>query len=321
MDRIKEYLLSLLEIAGISGREGAVLDRLEALAAPLGACARDRLGNLVVRRPGPGKRILIGAHADTVGLVVTRLEEGGFARFLPVGGLKSWLLPGVRVRFDSGAVALIRAEQGVEPKELRMEKLYLDLAGQQVTVGESAVYCGEAFFAGNKVLSPYLDDRLGCAICLRALELLGETENDVSLVFTVQEEVGSIGAGPAAFALEPELAIAVDVTAVPDFPGKDRPNGLTLEGGPIIKIMDADSIGHPAVIERLQQAGDALGLACQRLVTKRGGTDAALFAPSRSGVPTAVLAIPIRYTHSPDELADLHVAEDCARLLAEAIAR
>ena len=317
MDKL---LKKLIPPVGVSGREQEIAKVIGELAAPFGDVSRDHLGNLVVHRPSSGKRILIAAHMDTIGLMATYVDEKGFVRFAPIGGLRLVPMIGQRVRFENGAVGVVCAERGVEAKDLTVEKLYVDLPGQKVGIGETAAFCAEPVFANGFAVSPYLDNRLGCAVCLRAMELMEDTENDVFFVFTVQEEVGLRGAGPAAYTIMPDLAIAVDICGIADYPGEDKPNSLTLSGGPVIKFMDARVICHSAVVKLLEDAGLALEIPTQRYVTKSGGTDAGAIFHSRGGVPSGVLSIPIRYTHNPNEICDLKVAGDCARLLAKAAA-
>lgn len=318
MDKLLRKLISPV---AVSGRESAVSEIIAELAAPFCELARDRMGNLVVHKPGYGRRVMVAAHMDSIGVMVTYIDDKGFARFASLGGMRLVPMIGQRVIFENGVVGVICAERGIEVKDLKPEHLYIDTAGQTVAVGDTAAYCGEPVFAGKKVISPYLDNRLGCAVALRALELLRDTENELFFVFTVQEEVGCRGARPAAFTIQPDLAFAVDICDVPDVPCKKKPNALTLEGGPVIKLMDANVIAHPEAVSVLEQAGEDLGIRTQRLVTDAGGTDAGAIIGSRGGVPTGSLAIPIRYTHCPNELGDLEVAENCARLLAEAVCR
>ncbi len=318
MDNLLKKLIAPI---GVSGRETAISQQIEKLAGNLGEVSWDHLGSLVVHRPGPGRRIMLAAHMDTIGIMVTYLDDRGFARFAPLGGLRLVPLTGQRVRFESGAVGVICTDRGVEPQDLKPENMFVDLAGQKVETGETAAFCGESVFANGMVISPYLDNRLGCAVCLRALQLLKRTDNDIFCVFTVQEEVGLRGARPAAYSIIPDLAIDVDICGVTDWPGEDRPNSLTLSGGPVVKLMDARILCHPDVVKRLEDAGKVLGIRTQRYVTRSGSTDAGAIFDTRGGVPTGVLSIPIRYTHNPNEIGDLRVAEDCARLLAEALAQ
>ncbi len=316
MDKL---LQKLVPPVSVSGREEEISRVIETLAKPYGQISRDHLGNLVVHKPGNGRRILLAAHMDTIGLIVTHVDEKGFVRFAAIGGLRLVPMIGQRVKFESGVVGIVCYDRGTEPGDLTVDKLYVDTAGAKVEIGETAAFCAEPLFAGRKVISPYLDNRLGCAVCLKALELLKHTDNDIFCVFTVQEEVGCRGAKPVAYTITPDLAIAVDICGLADFPGEDKPNSLTVEGGPVIKIMDAGVICHPTVVSMLEEAGKKLNIATQRYVTRSGGTDAGAIFNTRGGVPSGVLSIPIRYTHNPNELADLDVAENCARLLAEAI--
>ncbi len=316
MDKL---LQKLVPPVSVSGREEEISRVIETLAKPYGQISRDHLGNLVVHKPGNGRRILLAAHMDTIGLIVTHVDEKGFVRFAAIGGLRLVPMIGQRVKFESGVVGIVCYDRGTEPGDLTVDKLYVDTAGAKVEIGETAAFCAEPLFAGRKVISPYLDNRLGCAVCLKALELLKHTDNDIFCVFTVQEEVGCRGAKPVAYTITPDLAIAVDICGLADFPGDDKPNSLTVEGGPVIKIMDAGVICHPTVVSMLEEAGKKLNIATQRYVTRSGGTDAGAIFNTRGGVPSGVLSIPIRYTHNPNELADLDVAENCAKLLAEAI--
>ena len=318
MDKL---LKQLIPPVSVSGREQAVRDVIAKLAKPLGDVSTDHLGNLVVHKPGSGKRIMLAAHMDSVGLIVTYVEKEGFARVAPIGGLRPALILGQRVRFENGAAGVICCDRDVKIEDLSFDTLYIDAFGQTVEVGMTAVFWSDPVFAGSKVMSSFLDNRLGCAVCLQALAQMDPTDNEIFCVFTVQEEVGIRGAKPAAYAITPDLAIAVDICGIADTPGKTHPNALTLEGGPVVKIMDARVICHETVIGLLEQTASDLGISTQRYVTKRGGTDAGAIFNTRGGVPSGVLSIPIRYTHSPNEIADLNTAADCARLLAAAITR
>lgn len=314
-------LRKLISPVAVSGRESAVSELIAELAAPYGDVSRDCMGNLVVHKPGNGKRVMVAAHMDSIGVMVTYLDDKGFARFANLGGMQLLPMLGQRVRFENGVIGVICAERGVEGFDLKPEHLYIDTAGEAVEIGDTAAYCAEPVFVGKKVISPYLDNRLGCAVCLRALELLPQTDNELFFVFTAQEEVGCRGAKPAAYTIQPDLALAVDICGVPDTPGEKKQNALTLTGGPVVKLMDWYHIAHPDVVRLLEQTAEDLGMKTQRLVAESGGTDAYAISDTRSGIPAGCLAIPIRYTHCPNELGDLEVAQACARLLAEAVCR
>lgn len=318
MDKL---LKKLIPPISVSGCERAITEVLKELCAPYGETASDHLGNLVLHKPGKGKRIMLAAHMDTVGLVATYIEDSGFVRFGKIGGMKLIPCVGQRVQFENGVIGVICTERDVEAKDVKEEKLYVDTLGQKVAPGDTAGFCDAPLFVDGKVMSHSLDNRLGCAVCLKAMELLKDTDNDIFCVFTVQEEVGRRGAGPAAFSICPDLAIAVDICGVEDMPGGSKQNALTLSGGPIVKYMDLRSISHPAVNKLLEQTAQELGMTVQRCVTNHGGTDASTILSSRGGVPSGTLSVPIRYTHTANELADLTMAQRCAELLAAAIAK
>lgn len=318
MDKLLRKLLSPV---AVSGREEAVTEIVAELAKPYGELAKDRMGNLAVHKPGFGRRIMVAAHMDAIGIMVTYIDDKGFARFVSLGQTKLASMIGQRVRFENGVIGLIGADRGVSLKDLKPEHLYIDTAGEAVAIGDTAAFCAEPVFLGSKVVSPYLDNRLGCAVALRALELLKDTENELFFVFTVQKELGGRGARPVAFTIQPDLAIAVDVCDVPDTPGEKKINALRLTGGPVVKLFDWSHIAHPAVVSLLEQAGKDLGIGTQRLVEEGGSSDAGYIMDTKGGVPAGCLAVPVRYAHSPNEIGDLGVAENCARLLAEAVCR
>ncbi len=318
MDKL---LRKLLAPVAVSGREEALTRIIAELAKPYGELAMDRMGNLAVHRPGYGRRIMVSAHMDAVGVMVTYVEEKGFARFVSLGPTKLASMPGQRVRFESGVIGLIGADRGVALKDLKPEHLFIDTAGEPVAIGDTAAFCGEPVFAGGKIISPYLESALSCAVVLRAMELLKETENELFFVFTVQKELGGRGARPVAFTIQPDLAIAVDVCDVPDTPGEKKINALRLSGGPVVKLMDWSHIARPEIVSLLEQAGEDLGIQTQRLVETDGSSEAGYIMQTRGGVPSGCLAVPVRYAHCPNALGDLEVAENCARLLAEAVCR
>jgi endoglucanase len=311
-----EILKQLIGPVAPSGCEGAVADVIEALAKPYGEVSRDVLGNVIVHKPGSGKKIMAAAHMDSIGVVATYLEDNGFVRFGALGGLRPVSLIAQRVRFGNGTVGVICADGDVAPKDLAVDKLYIDTAGQPVRVGDVAAFVGEPVQLGDLVMSPYLDDRIGCAVLLAAMQQTQNSDNDLYFAFTVQEEVGTRGAGPAAFAIEPELGIAVDVCGAGDTPAGAEKNDLTVGGGPVLKLMDVGTISNYQASQMVEQVAKGLDIPVQRNVATRGGTDARAMQVSRSGAVVTQLGIATRYIHSPNEMASLRDAAQCATLLA-----
>ena len=185
-----------------------------------------------------------------------------------------------------------------------------------VQVGDTAVYDTAIFLSGDKVVSPYLDNRISCAVLLRVLEELDACPNDLYLVFSAQEEVGLRGARTAAWSIDPDYALAVDVTDVDDTPGSEKLGTVRLGQGAAVKVMDRSVICHPQLVETLERLAAEREIPVQRDIMRGGGTDAGAIHTTRMGVLTGGVSVPCRYIHTPTEMSDLGDAEACVKLLA-----
>lgn len=309
---------------GPSGREDAVREAIAAIAGEyIDDITTDALGNLICRKKGSGKKVLFAAHMDSIGVVATYIDEKGFIRFSQVGGLFKGDLINIVVRFANGTRGVISYEEKTPFKDLTLDNLFIDIgakdradAEKQVQVGDFAVFEAPRFEQNGVLCGPYLDNRIGCVTLLRAMEQIGETDNDLYFVFTAQEEVGLRGAGAAAFAVEPDVAIAVDVTDTGDLPERKTPMAVDMGKGPAIKVMDRSVICTPAVCAALEQAAHDCGIATQREILQCGGTDTAALQKARAGVQAGAVSIPTRYIHSPSEMCAVDDVENAAKLLA-----
>lgn len=318
-----EILEQLNAAFGPSGQEDGIADVIENLARPyVDEISRDTLGNLICRKKGSGPKVMFAAHMDSVGLVVTHIEENGLLRVGKLGGVRPASILHAPVRFRNGVRGTVACSADAQPATLKLDDLYIDTgastaeeARAKVNVGDPAVYDTPVRDLGDKVLSPYLDDRIGCAVLLLALERLGGTDNDLYFVFTAQEELGTRGAVTAAYTIAPDYALAVDVMIADDQPGSTHISSVRQGAGAGIKVMDHSMISHPAVVERLKALTQARGIPFQMDVSSRGGTDAGAIHKSRGGVCSGALSVPCRYTHSPMELAAKKDALACVELL------
>ena len=309
---------------GPSGREDAVREAIAAIAGEyIDDITTDALGNLICRKKGSGKKVLFAAHMDSIGVVATYIDEKGFIRFSQVGGLFKGDLINIMVRFANGTRGVISYEEKTPFKDLTLDNLFIDIGAKdrtdaetQVQVGDFAVFEAPRFEQNGVLCGPYLDNRIGCVTLLRAMEQVGETDNDLYFVFTAQEEVGLRGAGAAAFAVEPDVAIAVDVTDTGDLPERKTPMAVDMGKGPAIKVMDRSVICTPAVCAALEQAAHDCGIATQREILQCGGTDTAELQKARAGVQAGAVSIPTRYIHSPSEMCAVDDVENAAKLLA-----
>ena len=284
------------------------------------------MGNLIAIKKGKGKKIMVAAHMDEIGLMVTHIDEKGFLRFSSVGGVRRYDSIGQRVRFKNGTVGVVYYEDKFEDmKNLRFSKMYIDIgaanreeAEKLVKIGETACFEGEAVKQGDMVISKALDDRSGCAVVVKAIKDLPQTDNEIYFVFTVQEELGLRGAGTAAYSIKPDMAIAVDVTLTGDTP-ESHPMEVKCGGGPAIKIKDRSVICHPQVRKLLEESAEKIGIPYQLEILESGGSDPGSIHITAGGIPSGAISIPCRYVHSPGETASLKDIENAARLLIEAI--
>jgi putative aminopeptidase FrvX len=321
---MKDLLARLTDAFGPSGREEAVR---QVIGAELEAMGRrpiaDRLGNLVAVAPGRGggSRILLAAHMDEIGLIVTHVDENGFARFAPVGGHSPQTLLGQRVRFADGTAGTIGVERLDDPKDLKIDKLFIDCGGPRpaVRVGEVCGFAAPlAAAGGERWISHAMDDRVGCLVLLETARALADHPHEIHFAFTVQEEVGLRGARTAGYNADPELALAIDVTATGDTP-KARTMDVALGKGAAIKVRDNSLLAHPYVIGWLRGAGERRGIPHQMEVLEFGGTDAGAIHTGRAGVRSGAVSIPCRHVHTPGEMVDAADVRACVDLLVEAL--
>lgn len=329
---ITEQFQILSAAFGPSGREHGVIQCLDQLIADLVPNAAewerstDAMNNLIYHKQGSGKKVLLAAHMDSIGIVVTHIDENGFARFANVGGLMLGDLIDITVRFANGTRGVISFEEKTPFKQLSMDNLFLDIgaasreqAEQMICVGDFAVFCGEVFTQGDVVCGPYLDNRIGCLTLIGAMCEMEPTDKDITVVFTAQEEVGLRGATTAAFAAAPDIAIAVDVTDTGDMPERKVPMAVKLGAGPAVKVMDRSVICDVSVRDALYRAADSLGIGVQQEIMEFGGTDTGVIQRSRGGVRAGAVSIPTRYIHSPSEMASLSDIDSAAKLIAKAV--
>lgn len=319
------YLLeSLTRLYGPSGAEstvaGFILDQL----TQKGIESRiDSMGNLIAPLGGTGKKLIFSAHMDTVGLMLTGIDEHGFGRFTAVGWLDAAMIAHTSVRFQNGTHAIICIRDDKVGKEVKLKDLYLDFGTssreeteQLVSVGEIAVYDPHFVSQGQRISASFLDNRSGCAILLEAIDRIKDPKNQVYFVFSVQEEVGTRGAGVAAFGISGDYGIAVDVTAVDDVPGTIHDGTARLGKGAGIKVLDHSALCRPELINALSQIAKANNIPVQMDIMPTGGTDAGPMAQTGAGMAVGGISLPCRYTHAPVEICDRADYEACVQLVA-----
>jgi len=319
-----ELMKKLNAAHGPSGDEGGIRAVIREMVSPYAdEITEDTMGNLIARKKGSGPKVMFAAHMDSIGFIVTHIEKDGFLRVGRLGGVSPKEVVYTPVRFKNGVRGIFAKEEKAEFGKLKLDECYLDIgakdaeeANKLVQVGDTAVYDAPAYQSCCKVISPYQDNRVSCAILIQAMERLGQCENDLYFVFTAQEEVGIRGARTAAWAIDPDYGIAVDVTDVDDTPGTDRCGTVRLGKGAAIKVMDSSVICHPAVVEKLTELAKEGNISVQRDILRSGGTDAGAIHTTRMGVLTGGISVPCRYIHTPQEMVDTQDVDNCVKLVA-----
>lgn len=324
---MKTILRTLTQIPAPSGHEDELRATVQKLIQPFADEVRvDALGNLIARKGKKiknGKRIMLAAHLDEVGLIVSHVDANGFARFSALGGFAPHRRVGARVKFLNGAAGVIGLERDAEQKDRApsLDKYFIDTGATSqkdspVKIGDAAVYDSNFLDLGGRVVSKCLDDRVGVALLIESLRNLKSGPNEIYYVFTAQEEVGGRGAGPAAFGLDPEIGLAVDVTIASDAPNARERNLIALGRGPAIKVKDSSVIADPRLVESLTRLAEKNRVPHQFEVIESIGTDAGAMQITGLGARAGGLAIPLRNLHSPSEMIDLRDVQDAGRLLA-----
>ena len=328
---MKELLKTLCALNGVSGDEDQVREFLAERARPWARSMKvDPLGNLIVWKKGAraaGDRLMLCAHMDEVGLIVTHVTEEGFLKFDFVGGVdrrvaigKPVVLGPDRVPGVVGIKAIHLVSRDEEKKVPKTDAFYLDIGAKDREEALSRVepgtygsfVCTPEEFGEGLFKAKAIDDRVGCAVLLKLLE--EDLPMDVDFVFTAQEEVGTRGAKTAAWSVDPDYGIAVDVTDVDDTPGSAKYGTCKLGRGAAVKVMDSSVICHPEVVKALEQCAQDKGIAVQRDIIRAGGTDAGPIHVTRTGVRTGGISMPCRYIHTPTEMADLADVQSCVDL-------
>lgn len=317
-----ETIRKLVETYGPSGHEdqirALILEEIDGLADEVSV---DALGNVIAWR-GSGKenasRVMVSAHMDEIGVVVTHVDEDNYLRFSNLGAVMAVTLVGNRVRFADGTVGTIYVEKRSNTSSVpALSQCYIDVSdggkGHHIRVGDAAGFDRHLEVRGDRLIAKSLDNRIGCAIQIEVMRQLKNCPNDVAFVFSVQEEVGRRGAETAAYAVDPDIGLAIDVTRTGDTPKAKME--VVLGGGPAIKVMDGRMLAAPDVIDLMEQAAKKASVATQREILLGGTTDAASMQLTRAGVKAGCLSIPCRYIHTTSETVDYNDVQDSVKLM------
>jgi putative aminopeptidase FrvX len=323
---VKKLLRTLTETFGPSGYEDEVREIVRNEVKSLADEIRvDALGNLIARkRPGKTtpdtKKIMIAAHMDEIGVMVSHVDKNGFVRFSAIGSVLRKYVLGSRVRFLNGTRGVIGFDSPENVNELpTLDKIHIDVGATSpkdcpVKVGDVAVFDGPYQEFGDHLVANSMGNRAGVLVAIETLRNLKSVSYDVSFVFTTQAEVGARGAATSAYGVDPDIGIALGVTPAGDTPSSHKQE-IALGKGPCIKIQDAGMIADTRVVNWMIRAAEKNKIPHQREVMLVGDSDGRRIQLARAGVPSGCLSVPVRYVHSPSEMVDLSDVQNAIKLL------
>jgi putative aminopeptidase FrvX len=331
-----ELLTALLEAPGPSGHEEEPARIWREAASQFAEVTSDTMGSTFARvRAGDGAPTLaLMGHIDEIGIAITNVEESGMLSFTTIGGISPEMLMGQRFELQTrnGPVPAAVSRKRVPPESIRdrpkpeLSDLHVDIGAKDreeaerlVRVGDAGVWVGPPRELPNgRLLSKALDNRLGAYIALESARRVAEardTQVDVVAIAAVQEEIGLYGARTAAYGVDPQVAIAIDVTPATDVPGGDARRAGRIELGMGAMIARGPTL-NKHVSELLGEAAEAEGIAhAWEVYSRTTSTDADEIHLVRAGIPTGLISIPTRYLHSPNEICALEDIESIVRLI------
>lgn len=310
------FLKELTELSGVSGNEFEVRNFIKKQLKEMNISFNiDKLGNVVAHNKGKqiGKKILLAAHMDEVGLITADIDAKGFIKFKTVGGLDNRVIVSKIVEIGDkkipgiiGCKPIHLAEESERGKEPKTKDLYIDIGTTSKEETEKIVDIGDYItfksnyleFGNNKIKGKALDDRIGCSILLNILRK--KIDIDFYVAFTVMEEVGLIGAQTVAYNIEPDLAIILEGTISADLPEVDDHSKVTIIGnGPALSIIDSTTIYKKEMIEFTKKIAKMNNIPLQIRKSSAGGNDAGPIHVNKAGAKVISLSVPCRYIHSP----------------------
>jgi len=340
---MKDLLKKLADAPGVSGFEDEVRDiMIDELKNNVDEVEVDQLGNMIATRNGKSnsKKIMLAAHMDEIGLMVRYIDKKGFIKFSKIGGINDQMLLNqeVSIHTSNGIITGVigskpphRMKEAERKKVIDYENMFIDIGVSDREEAEKIIKLGDPITIkqefsplGNLYKGKALDNRIGCAILVEVMKK-AKTDATIYGVGTVQEEVGLKGAKTAAFRLNPDIALALDVTIAGDHPGIKEEDAPAKTGkGPGIILTDASGRGlitHPKVKNLLITVAEEEGIPIQLEVSEGGTTDATAIHLTREGIPTGVISPPTRYIHTPVSVVDIEDVENAVKLILAVLER
>jgi tetrahedral aminopeptidase len=313
MDNMLSRLLSSF---GVSGHEDevrkAIIDELKDVKCDI---KEDKMGNLIVKVGEGSEKFMLCAHMDEIGVIATFIEDNGFIRVGSIGDFNTADVVHNLITFENGTLGKVAAAK----TNAEIGDLFIDIGAssgeetlKKVREGHVACFLGETVELGNNIISPRLDNRVGCYILLKLIKELKETNKELYFVFSSQAELGGRGARAASFSIEPDYCIVVDLEEAGDCIGGK--GNIKLGCGPVLTVMDKSLIIHHEIKERVEAAAKEKNIEVQYASVNRI-TDGGAIHKEKSGVKTGVISVPCRYNHSISEMVCISDIEKTIGLL------
>lgn len=325
-----QTIKTLCTLGGTSGREQTVREYIKSQLLPEAQITTDNLGNLLVFREGRQRaknKVMLCAHMDEVGVIVTGISAEGMLSFAAVGGIDPRVILGRRILFDNGTFGVVGLtpvhliDHGDRQKMPKIDDMYIDIgakdkadAQQYLSPGDTGVFDSDfVSFGDSKIKGKALDDRVGCAILIDLLQ--EEPEYDLWVAFTTREEVGLVGAKTAAFGIAPDYAVVLETTTAADIIGVSGEKQVCVLGrGATVSFMDKATVYDPDLYQKAFTLAEANSIAIQPKTVVAGGNDAGVIHKSRAGVRTLTVNVPCRYLHSASCVCDTRDIESVRKL-------
>ncbi|MFH0909533.1 MAG: M42 family metallopeptidase [bacterium] len=332
-----DLLKKLSETAGTSGREERLRAIVREAITPLvDSIEVDVMGNLIGLKAGGGRlKVMVAAHMDEIGFYVKYIDDKGFLRLQTLGGFDPRQLFAQRVLVHSRSGETLRGVLAYTTKPTHMlspeeakespkiDNFFVDIglpaqeAKQKVEIGDMVTMDRTLELCGGNIVGKAMDNRIGLYVMIEALRALRGHDADIYAVATVQEEIGLRGAMTAAYAVNPDIGVALDTTLANDFPGQAEMDSVTKLGqGVAIKIMDASLVCHPKLVDHFREIARRENIPHQMEILPRGGTDGGALQRARGGTVSMTLSVPTRYIHTVNEMVSRTDVEAAVTLLA-----
>ncbi|HEX2997523.1 MAG TPA: M42 family metallopeptidase [Anaerolineales bacterium] len=323
---MKKLIQTLTEALGPSGYEAEVREIVRTEIKPFADEIRvDSLGNLIAcKQPRKtsknNRKIMISAHLDEIGLIVSHVDRNGFVHFSPLGWVPKMYLPGSHVRFLNGTPGVVQCERSNNANELPpLDRYYVDVGATgrsncPVKIGDVAVFDGPYRELGNHLMAKSMGSRAGVWVAVETLRSLKSAPQEVDFVFTVQQQVGGRGALTSAYGVAPDLGIAIDCASAGDAP-RSHDTAIALGKGPCIRVQDGSMIADVRVVDWMIRLAEKSRIPYQREISSSAISGTGAIQSTRAGVLSGCLSIPVRYLHSSSEMVDISDVQNAVRLL------